>query len=83
MADEPTSFSRKTSLDWFVGTILGTEIDLTPELYTLMKMRATEYINVSGGLPQWNEWVMLGQGSRDAFMEALSDMRIRSALDSK
>lgn len=77
-ATEPTT--KKTTLDWFLGTILSTEIEVTPALEELLKKRCMEYLMVHQSLPAWEQWVMLGQATRDAFTDCLEDFNAMRGL---
>lgn len=78
MADEETT---KTSVDWFLADILTLKVDVTPELRELLKKRAAEYVTITSALPSWDRWLMLGDATREAFLDVLADMAATKALD--
>ena len=77
MADEPLQPPRKTSLDWFISQIMNLSVDWTPELDSMLDVWARQYIAVNGGLPEWKDWIQLGQATRDAFYRVISEPQVK------
>ena len=81
---EPTSPSkRETLLDWFVGSVLLQKIEVTDEFMEMLTDKAGEYMMTRGRMPEWEEWCLLGEASKEAFRTALGNVVIRQALEKK
>lgn len=68
-------------LDWFLGGILTSKIDVTDELMEFMIIKAGEYLMTRGATPSWEEWNLLGGASQEAFKAAMDAIAIKKALD--
>ena len=73
---------RETMIDWFMGSILNSKIEVTDELMGFMVMKAGEYM-MTKGMPSWEEWCLLGEASQDAFRTVIGDATVRKALEQK
>jgi len=82
-SSQTSASKRETMIDWFVGSILNSKIEVTEELMGFMVLKAGEYLMTKGGPPSWEEWCLMGEASQDAFRTAIGDINVRRALESK
>jgi len=71
---------RKVRIDWFLADVANVEIEVTEELLTALVGNAIEYIMVNGTMP-WDKWSLLSKCSRDAFVAAAKQLKLRDTLD--
>lgn len=72
----------KGQLDWFLADIVNTELEVSDELFEALVQHATNFL-MAGGVMTWERYAMLGEASREAFKQAASNLKIRSALETK
>lgn len=64
----------KTTADWFIGELSGSELELTDDQKTVLAGQAEMFLRANGTLP-WEKWVTLSVGSQTAFIEAGNRLR--------
>lgn len=73
---------RTTSLDFFIADTANLQIPWTQELSERLTNHAVQFL-MAGGVLTWERYSMLGDASREAFAEAATYLKIRSALEQK